>query len=434
MNLRTRIPVFALLVGLASVFPAVAADLPKVALEPVADGLVSPLTLVELADGARLVVDQTGFVRALAKDGTLLEEPVADFTGRMVRINPSYDERGLLDLVLHPKFAANRKVFVFYSAPKSADAPVDWDHTAVVAEYTLPKGSPLKLDPASEKVLLRMNRPFGNHNGGRMAFGPDGFLYIGSGDGGAANDQGRRPPEGNGQNLRTLLGKILRIDVDQATPDRVPKDNPFADGKEGLPEIFAYGFRNPWGVTFDRGGKHELFVADVGQNLFEEVDIVVKGGNYGWNLREGFQPFDPKSARSVPETGVSKGTRGEPLLDPIVDYPHRAQPATAVQGISITGGHVYRGKALPGLVGRYVFADWARNQGVGDGRLLVATRPESGAKWALAELPVERDSTKPGPYITGVSEARDGEFYVLTHDRGNPTGTGGKVWKMVPAK
>ncbi len=434
MNLRTCVPVVALLTGLASALPAGAAELPKVALEPVAEGLVSPLTLVELSEGARLVVDQTGFVRALAKDGTLLETPVADFTSKMVKLNPSFDERGLLDLVLHPKFESNRKVYLYYSAPKRAETPAEWDSTATIAEYTLPKGAVPKLDMASEKVLLRIDEPFFNHNGGRMAFGPDGFLYIGMGDGGAGNDQGRRPPEGNGQNLQTLLGKILRIDVDKGAPYAVPQDNPFADGKDGLPEIFAYGFRNPWGVSFDRGGKRELFVADVGQNLFEEVDIVVKGGNYGWNLREGFQPFDPKKAGSVPETGASKGARGEPLLDPIVDYPHRTQPATAVQGISITGGHVYRGKALPGLVGRYVFADWARNQGIGDGRLLVATRPEAGPKWDLAELPVERDSTKPGPYITGISEARDGELYVLTHDRGNPTGTGGKVWKMVPVK
>jgi glucose/arabinose dehydrogenase len=431
MNRRTCSSLLALMIG---TLPAISAELPQTKLEVVTEGLTSPMALVELPDGARIAVDQVGFIRALGTDGKLAEEPVADFTDRMITINRNYDERGLLDLVLHPKFKSNRKVFVYYSAPKDSAVPSDWDSSSVVAEYTLKKGSPLKLDMASEKVLLRFGHPFGNHNGGRMAFGPDGFLYIGSGDGGAANDQGRRPPEGNGQNLQTLLGKILRIDVDNGQPYGVPTDNPFADGKSGRAEIFAYGFRNPWGVSFDRGGNHELFVADVGQNLFEEVDIVVKGGNYGWNLREGFQPFDPKSAKPGSETGASKGSRGEPLLDPIVDYPHRTQPATAVQGISITGGYVYRGKAIPSLVGHYVFADWARNQGVGDGRLLVATRPTSGSKWGLAELPVDRDSSKPGPYITALSESRDGELYVLIHDRGNPTGTGGKVMKLVPAK
>jgi glucose/arabinose dehydrogenase len=431
MNRRTCSTLLALLIG---TLPGMSAQLPLTKLEVVAEGLTSPMALVELPDGVRIAVDQVGYIKALGPDGKLVEEPVADFTDRMITINRNYDERGLLDVVLHPKFESNRRVFVYYSAPKDPEVPSDWDSSSVVAEYTLKKGSPLKLDMASEKVLLRFGQPFGNHNGGRMAFGPDGFLYIGSGDGGAANDQGRRPPEGNGQNLQTLLGKILRIDVDRGAPYAVPTDNPFADGKSGRAEIFAYGFRNPWGVSFDRGGSHELFVADVGQNLFEEVDIVVKGGNYGWNLREGFQPFDPKSAKSVPETGATQGARGEPLLDPIVNYPHRTQPSTEVQGISITGGYVYRGKAIPGLTGRYVFADWARNQGVGDGRLLVATRPTSGAKWDLAEVSIERDSSKPGPYITALSEGRDGELYVLIHDRGNPSGTGGKIMKLVPAK
>ena len=431
MNTKT---VGALIALLAGMVPAGAAELPKVRLEPVVDGLVSPMALVELPEGVRLTVEQTGHIRALGADGKLLAEPVADLTAKMVKLNPSFDERGLLDVVPHPKFESNRKVYLYYSAPKRAETPAEWDHTSTISEFTLPKGSPLKLDLASEKVLLRIDQPFFNHNGGRMAFGPDGLLYIGMGDGGGGNDVGKRPPEGNGQNLKTHLGKVLRIDVDKGSPYAVPTDNPFADGKDGLPEIFAYGFRNPWGLSFDREGNRELFLADVGQNLFEEVDIVVKGGNYGWNLREGFQAFDPKRANAVPETGATKGARGEPLIDPIVDYPHRAQPSTAVQGISITGGHVYRGKAIPGLVGRYVFGDWARNQGIGDGRLLVATRPASGAKWDLAELPTDREPGKPGNYITALSEARDGELYVLTHDRGNPTGKGGQIWKLVPAK
>ena len=160
------------------------------------------------------------------------------------------------------------------------------------------------------------------------------------------------PDPGNGQNTQTHLGKLLRIDVDKGSPYSAPRDNPFADGKQGKPEIYAWGFRNPWGLSFDRGGSRELFVADVGQNLYEELNIVAKPGNYGWRLREGFHGFDPKSADRTPTNAPTADAAGRPFVDPVLEYRHppRNKPpsATEPQGISITGGHVYRGKAIPG--------------------------------------------------------------------------------------
>ena len=266
-----------------------------------------------------------------------------------------------------------------------------------------------------------------------MAFGPDGYLYIGVGDGGNANDQGKRPETGNGQNLETLLGKILRIDVNKGQPYGIPQDNPFVGGK-GKPEIYAYGLRNPWGISFDRGGKHELFASDVGQDRFEELNIITKGGNYGWSLREGFGCFDPKAPTKPPEDCPKKGANGEPLIDPVLAYKNfkgfaRDPEAT---GISVTGGYVYRGKAIPGLEGKYVFADWSRNWAKADGVMLVASR--DGEKWSWKPLEVEGQTKgSVGAYVTAFGEDNSGELYVLTNGRNSLTGTTGKVYKIVKA-
>src|SRR5207244_3277183 len=180
-------------------------------------------------------------------------------------------------------FKGNRKVYLEYSAPRRASAPSDWDSTLHVSEFKASEADPARVDPSSERVLLEIDKPWFNHNAGCLAFGPDGYLYISVGDGGNANDEGRgHSPQGNGQDTTVLLGKILRIDVDKGNPYAIPADNPFADGKKGRPEIFAYGMRNAWRISFDRGGSHELFAGDVGQTMYEEVDIIVKVGNYGF--------------------------------------------------------------------------------------------------------------------------------------------------------
>ncbi len=426
----------ALLAGMPSTL--LRAESPKVALKLVTEGLTQPLSFVSLPDGTALVVDQPGYVWLIGSDGTRRPEPVLSFTNKLSPINlGAFDERGLIDLALHPKFASNRRVFVTYTAPRRASAPEDWDCTLRLSEFTLPAGEPLRIDPASEKVLFEIDKPFANHNSGRIAMGPDGLLYLSAGDGGNANDQGKRPETGNGQNLKTHLGKVLRLDVDHpqnGRPYGIPRDNPFANGQDGLPEIYAYGLRNIWGLSFDRGGTHELFGADVGQNLFEEVDIIQKGGNYGWCLREGFGAFDPKAPNTPPASVPSKGPRGEPLIDPILQYRHPAGPKKDPEalGISITGGYVYRGKAFPELVGHYVFGDWSRNWGLPQGTLLVARRPkDNSARWTLETVEVSQPE-KFGAYITGFGQDDQGELYLLTNQSNGLTPGKGKVWKLVP--
>ena len=408
----------------------------QVGLKLVAEGLTSPLTYTPLPDGRALLVDQVGWVRLIEKVDRLAVEPVFDARSRLSPVNHgAFDERGLLDLALHPKFASNRRVFVTYTAPKSAATPADWDCVVRLSELKLPEGEPLTIDPKSERVLLEIPKPFHNHNGARITFGPDGYLYMTVGDGGAANDEGKRPPTGNSQNLWVFLGKILRLDIDHEKDGKlysIPSDNPFSDGKQALPEIYAYGLRNCWGLSFDKGGT-ELFAADVGQNLFEEVNIIVKGGNYGWNLREGYHGFNPKVPNTPPVPGAQKGARGESFVEPIFEYPHPANRKGApVFGISITGGYVYRGAAFPNLVGHYVFADWSQNWGLPQGVLLVGKRPAAGGSWSVANLQVASPE-KLAAYITGIGQDSAGELYLMTNAKNSLVPGMGKVWKMVPA-
>jgi glucose/arabinose dehydrogenase len=409
---------------------------PAAGLKLVAEGFTSPVALVEIPDGSKnlLVVDQTGTVRLVQPDGTVRPRAFLDVRNRLGKLNEGFDERGLLGLALHPKFNENRRLFVYYSAPLRPNAPKGWDHTSRLSEYKVLENDRLRVDPVSERVLLEFDQPYFNHNGGGLLFGPDGFLYIASGDGGNANDTGRRGPRGNGQDMMTLLGKILRIDVDQGDPYAVPADNPFKDGKKGLPEIFASGLRNPWGFSFDRGGERRLVSADVGQNMFEEINVIVKGGNYGWNIREGLVCFDPKNPNTPGQDCPKVGADGEPLIDPVLAYKNaKAFPNDPeVRGISVTGGFVYRGKALPKLQGKYIFADWSRNWAKPDGVIYVATPAASGS-WPMEALDL---ATHPkgevGAYITALGEDSEGELYFLTNGSNSIVGTTGKVYKLVP--
>jgi glucose/arabinose dehydrogenase len=284
----------------------------------------------------------------------------------------------------------------------------------------------------SEKTVLQIDKPYFNHNGGCLQFGPDGYLYISVGDGGNGSDQGKRPPEGNGQNLQTFLGKILRIDVNVAgKPYGVPKDNPFI-GKPARPEIFAYGLRNPWRMSFDSAGEHELFAADVGQDSFEEVDIIRKGGNYGWNVREGFHCFDPKDTIHAPADCPKTAANGDPFIDPILEYKNmKAHPKDPdAQGSSITGGFVYRGKALPQLQGKYVFADWSRQMVKAQGILFAATKGADG-KWSWQRIQPSSHPNGLDFYITGFGEDAEHELYVFSNNSNGLVGNTGKVHKFV---
>ena len=417
---------------------------PSIGLKLLADGFTAPGVLVSIPDGSGrlLVADQAGVIYVLDRDGKKSEKPLLDLREKICPLGKGMEERGLLGLALHPQFKSNHKLYVVYSAPRRASAPPAWDHTERLSEFQT-SADVAAADPASERIVLEIDEPDWNHNSGRIAFGPDGFLYWTVGDGGAANDVGDpgrgrgHLPEGNAQNLQTLLGKVLRLDVDK-TPYGIPKDNPYADGKKGRPEIFAYGLRNPWGISFDRGGKHELIVADVGQDRWEEINLIVNGGNYGWRLREGFDGFDPKSTRSAPTNAVTVGADGKRFVDPVFVYKtlRGLGDVPDSYGVTITGGYVYRGKAFPSLAGKYMFADWSRNMAIGDGTLLVATRPAAGSapeRWTAQPLAVKDfPNGRIKAFIWALGEDDDGELYVLTNGANLVTGTRGKVFKLVP--
>lgn len=300
------------------------------ALSGFVSGLNAPLGLQAPNDGTNrlFAVQQGGTIRVI-QNGSLVAAPFLDITSKV----ESGGEKGLLGLAFHPSFSANRKFYVDYTRRLGGQLQ------SVISEYAVSTSDPNQADLASERQLLVVDQPFDNHNGGQLAFGPDGFLYIAFGDGGSEGD-----PLGNGQKTNTLLGKILRIGVDPpfaaGKQYAIPPDNPFVGGG-GLPEIWAYGLRNPWRFSFDRA-TGRLFAGDVGQDSWEEVDIVTKGGNFGWSIMEGDHCFPP-SVASCNMAG---------LILPITEYGHDVAGGTA-----IIGGFVYRGSAIPALVGTYVFGD-----------------------------------------------------------------------------
>ena len=417
-----------------------------VGLKLVAEGFGAPCVLAALPDGSGrlLVAEQAGVIQLLDREGKKSERPFLKLHEKIVALGKGMEERGLLGLALHPQFMSSHKFYVVYSAPLRTNAPPKWDHAERLSEFKATGADLAVADPASERVILEIDEPDWNHNSGRLAFGPDGFLYWTVGDGGAFNDVGDvargrgHPPEGNGQKLDTLLGKVLRLDVDHGNPYGIPRDNPYADGKKGLPEIFAYGLRNPWGMSFDRGGKHDLIVADVGQDRWEEINVIVNGGNYGWRLREGFDGFDPKNPLRAPTNAVTVGADGKPFGDPVFAYKTLRGRGTDPDsyGVTVTGGYVYRGKAFPALVGKYIFADWSRSMAIPDGTLLAATIPPPGsgaARWtvqplALKDFPNGRIKS----FIWALGEDDDGELYVLANGINSVVQTRGKVFKLVP--
>jgi glucose/arabinose dehydrogenase len=298
------------------------------ALEPVVDGLDSPLAVTHAGDGSgRLfVAEQEGAIR-IVRDGSLVDEPFLEISERI----SAGGERGLLGLAFHPDFPSDPRVFVNYT---------DTNGDTRISSFALDPANPDRGDPGSEVRLMFIEQPYANHNGGALVFGPDGFLYIATGDGGSGGD-----PHGNGQSLETHLGKILRIDVDRTEGDRtyaIPTDNPFVGRGGALPEIFVYGMRNPWRMSFDRATR-DLWIGDVGQGAWEEIDVVragTSGQNFGWNRMEGAHCFRPAEACEDPS-----------FVLPVTEY-------TRDLGTTIIGGGVYRGVEESALVGGYVFADF----------------------------------------------------------------------------
>ena len=368
LNLAALFMVVGILGILPSSYPAWALSASPVPIETifsldpvVTENLSKPVFLTHAGDGSgRLfVVEQDGRILILAK-GRLLPAPFLDIESRL----STGGERGLLGLAFHPNYKDNGRYFVNYTRKK--------DGATVVAQYQV-SSSPNR-SKSDEDILLIISQPYGNHNGGMIAFGPDGFLYIGTGDGGSGGDPGNR-----GQNRSELLGKILRIDVDQDSPYISPDSNPFSK-TDGRPEIFAYGFRNPWRFSFDRQ-TGELWTGDVGQNAWEEIALVKPGDNHGWRLMEGNHCYNP-----------SRGCQqSQNLTLPVTEY------ANSGNRCAVMGGYVYRGKAVPLLQGTYLFADYCSGEifGFRDGvqKLLLYTDLQ----------------------ISSFGEDEAGELYVLGH-------------------
>jgi glucose/arabinose dehydrogenase len=391
-----------------------------------ADGLSAPLFLAEAPDGSgRLfIVEQTGTVRVLLSDGSLLPAPFLDIRDRII----GFGERGFLGLAFHPEFASNGRFFTYYSAPLRSGAPAGFDHTSHISEFRVSAADPDLADPASERILLQVDQPQSNHNAGTVTFGPDGFLYISLGDGGGANGAGfghvedwyDANPGGNGQDVtNNLLGTILRIDVDAALPYGVPADNPFV-GLPGVDEIFAYGFRNPYRISFDMGGTNQLFAADVGQARKEEVNIVTRGGNYGWNVKEGTECFNAADPNAPLDScpGIDP-VSGIPLTDPIIEFLNSGQEGGL--GTAVIGGYVYRGSAVPELTGRYVFGSLTGPAGA-SGRIFVAT-PDARGLWPFTEPHIGSHPAGLGEALLGFGQDLSGEIYILTS---------GRVFRIVP--
>ena len=347
-----------------------------------------PTDLQSARDGSgRLfVVEQDGVIRVFKNDPA--EKASAVFLDLRSRVNTGGNEMGMLGLAFHPEFATRAEFFVDYTATKLAK------RITRVSRFSAPAKQSGGI-ASSEEAVIEIDQPYSNHNGGQVAFGPDGMLYIALGDGGAGGD-----PQGNAQDTRSLLGKLLRIDVSKK-PYAIPADNPFAPGSNGARgEIFACGLRNPWRFSFDRGSG-ELWSGDVGQNTYEEIDIIEKGKNYGWDCREGKHPYQPASERSKRCDDAGN------FVDPVWEYGRS-------EGISVTGGYVYRGKALPDLVGWYVYADY------GSGNIW-ALRMENGKA-------VNRLLTHADILISTFGVDENDELYICAH---NPGGDPTRIYKLV---
>jgi glucose/arabinose dehydrogenase len=344
-------------------------------LQPLVGALKEPVGIANAGDGSgRLfILEKAGRIR-IVQDGKLAPVPFLDITNQ---VRSSGSEQGLLGLAFHPDYARNGLFFVNY---------INRQGNTVIARFKV-GADPAQADPASEAVVLTIDQPAANHNGGDLVFGPDGYLYIGTGDGGREGD-----PFGNGQNGQTLLGKILRLDVDGGQPYAVPRDNPFLSDPGVRPEIWAIGLRNPWRHSFDRL-TGDLYIADVGQDTYEEIDFQPAGDrggeNYGWSIMEGMHCY-PES-RSCDQKGLTL---------PVFEYDHS-------QGCSITGGYVYRGQEFPFLAGVYLFGDYC------SGRIGGLIRAGGGqgdwqGRW-LAQANIR---------LTSFGQDEAGELYLVDMGRG----------------
>ncbi|XP_051900073.1 HHIP-like protein 2 isoform X7 [Pristis pectinata] len=391
----------------------------QLCLREVANQLRNPVAMVTAGDGTHrlFVAEQLGLVWAYLPDGSRLSRPFLNLTQAVLTSPWVGDERGFLGLAFHPDFRRNGKVYVYYSVYARKAERIR------VGEFHLLPGDMNALDPASERVILEVVEPASNHNGGQLLFGDDGYLYIFTGDGGRAGDPFGK--FGNSQNKSSLLGKVLRIDVnhnDNGPPYRIPPDNPFVGEWGARPEVYAYGARNMWRCSVDRGdpvtgaGKGRLFCGDVGQNKYEEVDIIQKGGNYGWRAKEGFSCYDKKLCANSSLNDIL----------PIFAYPHKL-------GRSVTGGYVYRGCEMPNLNGLYIFGDFM------SGRLMALKEDAVSGKWRYQEICMGSAQICNFPkvinnyyqYIISFAEDEAGELYFMSSGNPSAYAPAGTLYKLV---
>lgn len=364
--------------------PGVSSGLQAVSIERIYPWFspLRPTHMAEAPDGSRrlFVSEQDGRIVSISGDQSSEDGDLEVILDIQEQVSTSRNEEGLLGFAFHPEFASNGRFFVYYSASSP--------RRSVISEFVLDPGP--GSEASSERIIMEIGQPEWNHNGGMLLFGPDGFLFVSIGDGGGGGD-----PGGHGQNVGTILGTIIRIDIDMpGVAYAIPADNPFADGAlvndiTPLGEIWAYGLRNPWRLAFDPLTE-DLWAGDVGQNRVEEVDLIVKGGNYGWNIKEGPDCFRP--SRECEQ--VARG----PLIEPVVSYTHD-------DGCSVTGGYVYRGPRMPSLFGAYVYADYCSGK-------IWALRHENGV---MTEHLLIADTSE---QIPAFGQTLDGEVYVLTTSSG----------------
>lgn len=418
---------------------------PQVGLETVADGFTAPVAAVSEAGFGDdiFVVEQGGRIwRVSLRDGA--KSLYLDFSSELVSnfgqlfagsSFEGFDERGLLGFVFHPDFANNNKVYTYISSDHVENAAhfttltggQDADHMSVVSEWVVVNPQSSNPQATAQREILIVDQPQFNHNGGMLAFGPEGNLFIALGDGGSANDTGDgHGSNGNGRDNTNPLGAILRIDVDTVAPANgrygIPNTNPFVSGA-GLDEIYVYGLRNPYRFAIEENASsgHDLFIGDVGQDAIEELNRVPlsdSGSNFGWNYKEGRFFFSVQNGSTFVSPNPPSGVMIPPLVDPLVQYDHN-------EGISVIAGFTYRGSAIPTLTGQYVFADWGRSFASPDGRLLLVNSSDQ-----LRELRVPGGA---GLHITGFGQDREGEIYVVGSQGFRVTDQGmGSLRKLVP--
>jgi glucose/arabinose dehydrogenase len=406
----------------------------KIKLEPYVTGVNAPLAMVQPPNDARkFVVEQFGRIRVIDENGELQGTPFLDIRNKIVDLWSDFDERGMLGLAFHPNYAENGKFYVAYSTHTDFDEDLAkmfwWDHTNVVAEYTVSEDDPNRANPNSERIISSIDWPQFNHNGHWIGFGGDGYLYISTGDGGYANDWGigHNVTEGNGQDPTSLNGKILRIDVDgqeNGNNYAIPEDNPFADDRETEPEIWAMGLRNPWRCSFDMEDNATLICGDVQQNSFEEVSVIAAGDNLGWRRMEATHCFDYAEPDNHPETCDEEG-----LKLPVLEYQNCTAKPDGCLGISVTGGYVYRGSHAD-WDGKYIFGDWSQSFAEMDGQIFFATMADDG-EWSMEVATTDMEGNN--PYVLAFAQDSDGEVYALTSITTGPVGSLDTIYKIVPA-